>query len=241
MVKEHSSKFEDHPLTRPEYISAMVHLYRGELYRAQVWRLRLDATTNWAVLSVGAIMSFAFGSTAAENAHMVIILGMYMVMTMLVFEARRYRFYDVWRNRVRRIEENFYVPILRRDLTSPMENWGYYVAEDMLNPSYKITFLMAMKARLMNNYLPFFMVLLAAWIIKVEGHQLIAGGKGHMSIGEVYDLLERDSGLPGWVPIAGVGGLYCFIFYVYLFVKPGRRPEDVYFGVSRIDSIDDVG
>lgn len=31
-------------------ITALSHLYRGELYRSTVWRTRLDATTNWAVL-----------------------------------------------------------------------------------------------------------------------------------------------------------------------------------------------
>ncbi|CAN5330834.1 hypothetical protein BH18GEM1_BH18GEM1_19450 [soil metagenome] len=40
--------FEDYPLTRIEYITAMVHFYRGELARADAWRARLDPTTNWA-------------------------------------------------------------------------------------------------------------------------------------------------------------------------------------------------
>ena len=43
-----SPAFEDYPLTRQEYISAMVHFYRGEMYRSQIWRQRLDTTTNWA-------------------------------------------------------------------------------------------------------------------------------------------------------------------------------------------------
>ena len=28
-------------------ITALSHLYRGEMYRSTVWRTRLDATTNW--------------------------------------------------------------------------------------------------------------------------------------------------------------------------------------------------
>jgi uncharacterized membrane protein len=32
--------YESTPLTRQEYISAIVHLYRGELDRATTWRLR---------------------------------------------------------------------------------------------------------------------------------------------------------------------------------------------------------
>jgi len=32
-------------------ITALAHLYRGEVYRSTVWRTRLDATTNWAALT----------------------------------------------------------------------------------------------------------------------------------------------------------------------------------------------
>ena len=52
---------ESDPLTRPEYISAIVHLYRGELHRANAWRMRLDNTTNWAVLTTAGLLTFSFG------------------------------------------------------------------------------------------------------------------------------------------------------------------------------------
>ncbi len=225
MNRDQEDRFESYPLTRSEYIAAMVHLYRGEQYRAQVWRTRLDVTTNWAVLSIGALLSFAFTKIHDGGAmpHVVLVLGMYMIFTMLVFEARRFRFYDAWRNRVRRIEENFYVPILRRDLTSMVENWGFYVAEDLLNPNFKITFLMALKARLVNNYLPLFAVLLGAWAF----------------VFRVIDAkLER---MDDWMPLAGVVFLYGFLAFVLIFVKRGPSPEEVYFGSRSLDSIDDVG
>ena len=131
------------------------------------------------------------------------------------------------------------MPILRRDLTSPMENWGFYVAEDLLNPSYKITFMEAMKARLVNNYMPFFLVLLGAWLVLIEAHQTVfAGGKASMR--QIYESLATGD-LPPWLPIIGVVTLYGFLFYLLFFVKRGRSPEEVYFGTSRIDSIDDVG
>ena len=41
-----TESFESYPLTRTEYINAMVHFYRGEMHRSQVWRTRLDTTTN---------------------------------------------------------------------------------------------------------------------------------------------------------------------------------------------------
>ena len=43
-----------------EFNTAMVHFYRGEVQRSNVWRSRLDATTNWAVITAGATLSFVF-------------------------------------------------------------------------------------------------------------------------------------------------------------------------------------
>ena len=34
----------------PAELGALARLYRGEVYRSTVWRTRLDATTNWAVV-----------------------------------------------------------------------------------------------------------------------------------------------------------------------------------------------
>lgn len=233
-AEKDKTKFEDTPLGRPEYIAAMVHLYRGEQHRAQIWRTRLDVTTNWAVISIGALLSYAFAQRTAEGT-ILLALGMYMIFTMLFLESRRFRFYDVWRNRVRRIEENFYVPILRRDLTSPVENWGFFVAQDLLNPSYKISFLAAMKARLMSNYALLFAVLLAAWLVKVWRLK----HDGDATVGFVEALAK--AGISPWFQIVGVGVLYAFILGVLLFVKRAQRPEEVYFGNRTVDSIDDIG
>lgn len=99
------AEFEDYPLTRAEYISAMVHFYRGELQRADDWRARLDPTTNWAVVTAGAMLSFSFNSP--EHSHVTLLLSLVLVSIFLVFESRRFRYYDVWRSRVRMFEENF--------------------------------------------------------------------------------------------------------------------------------------
>ncbi|MEZ6195186.1 MAG: DUF2270 domain-containing protein [Planctomycetota bacterium] len=234
-IDKDKTSFEDTPLVRSEYIAAMVHLYRGEQHRAQIWRTRLDVTTNWAVVSIGALLSYSFSQRSAEGS-ILLVLGMYMIFTMLFLESRRFRFYDVWRTRVRRIEENFYVPILRRDLTSPVENWGFYVAQDLLTPTYKISFLAAMKARLMSNYLLLFFVLLAAWCVKVWQARSLVPGR-HLDVIDAIAL----AGISPWFQIAGVGCIYGFIIGVVLFVKRSQRPEEVYFGNRTVDSLDDVG
>lgn len=208
-------EFEDFPLTRSEYISAVVHLYRGELERANTWRIRLDTTTNWAIVSTIGILSFAFGDAGHPSAS--IILGMYLVVNFLVLEARRYRYFDVWKNRVRMIEENFYTPLLRRDLVSPKERWGSLVAADLHSPHFKITYMQAFKTRLKGNYVFLFLVLLGGWLGKV----LLQPASPSLSV------LERFGGgvVPWWLPIGGVAVLYVFLAAVLLVVPPIREPK----------------
>ena len=54
------------PVFSPAVIGALAHLYRGEVYRSTVWRNRLDATTNWAVVATGIALSVTFSSASAS-------------------------------------------------------------------------------------------------------------------------------------------------------------------------------
>jgi len=91
-----------------EFNTAMIHFYRGEVQRSNTWRNRLDTTTNWAVLTAGATLSFVFSSPT--NPHFVIPINSILVAIFLLMEARRYRYYEIWSSRVRIIETD----ILRR-------------------------------------------------------------------------------------------------------------------------------
>lgn len=157
--------YESTPLTRAEYIAAVVHLYRGELYRSNSWRMRLDNTTNWAVLTIAGLVTFSFGE--GVHSHGVLLLGFALISMFLSFEARRFRYAHVWRSRVRKIEENFYGPILRRDPISPSTTWGSLVAEDMFAPRFKISRVQALRARLLHNYWAIYLVLFSAWGMKL--------------------------------------------------------------------------
>src|ERR1700732_4964213 len=95
----------------PADITALSHLYRGELYRSTVWRTRLDTTTNWAVLTTGIALSLTFSSETASPLPLVLV-GL-LVATFLYIEARRYRFFDFWRIRTHVLELYFFGPILR--------------------------------------------------------------------------------------------------------------------------------
>ena len=67
------TSFEGYPLTRTEYITAMVHFYRGERSRADAWRNRLDPTTNWAVVTTAGMLSFTFGDP--YHSHVPLLLA----------------------------------------------------------------------------------------------------------------------------------------------------------------------
>ena len=85
MALEKPVDYESTPLTRAEYIAAIVHLYRGELYRANSWRIRLDNTTNWAILTAAGLLTFTFGDK--EHSHWVLLLGLLLVAVFHLFEA----------------------------------------------------------------------------------------------------------------------------------------------------------
>src|SRR5437899_8044134 len=81
-----------------EFNMAMVHFYRGEVQRSNVWRGRLDATTNWAVITAGATLSFVFSSPG--NPHFAIPINTILVSIFLFMEVRRFPYYEVLANRV---------------------------------------------------------------------------------------------------------------------------------------------
>ena len=77
--EKEAHEYESTPLSRQEYISAIVHLYRGEMSRATAWRIRLDTTTNWAVLTTAGLLAFAFRRPfeRAPGALFVAYVGLY--------------------------------------------------------------------------------------------------------------------------------------------------------------------
>jgi len=163
-----SSRFEDYPLTRQEYLSVMVHFYRAEVSRSTAWRQRLDASTNWAVLTTAAMLSFTFASK--EHEHIILLLTTLVIMAYLNIEARRFRYFEVYRARVRMLEENFLLPVITRQLESPMGTWREMVAMDLDLPKYKTTLFEAMGFRLRRNYGFIFLTVLGGWLVKLSMH-----------------------------------------------------------------------
>jgi uncharacterized membrane protein len=150
---------------RPSDVStAMVHLYRAEITRANSWRSRLDVTTNWALLSTGAAVSVAFSQQGTH--HSVIILNTLLITLFLSIEARRYRYYELWSYRVRLMETDFYAALLVPPF-SPDPELADKLSESLLNPQFPISSWEALGRRLRRNYIWVYLALLVAWLAKL--------------------------------------------------------------------------
>ncbi|TKT72604.1 DUF2270 domain-containing protein [Afipia massiliensis] len=149
-------------------ITALSHLYRGELYRSTVWRTRLDATTNWAVLTTGIALSLTFSSEHASPLPLVLV-GL-LVATFLFIEARRYRFFDFWRMRAHVLEVQFFGPILRGEGVQTANGWNEILYQDYKAPNLHISYLEAVGRRLRNNYCWIFAIQVTAYLGKLLIH-----------------------------------------------------------------------
>ncbi|MBI5825800.1 MAG: DUF2270 domain-containing protein [Chloroflexi bacterium] len=203
-VEEPVWTYRGYHLKTSEFVTAMVHLFRAEIQRANVWRQRLDTTTNWAVVVTGATLSIAFSQSNVH--HSVVMLNTLLVLWFLFIEARRYRYYELWSYRVRLMETDFYAAMLVPPF-HPSPEWAENLAENLLTPSFPISMWEAFGRRLRRNYYWIFLILLASWISKIwlfpEAPKSLAEFVGRASVGPV----------PGEVMI-GLG----IAFYIFLAV-----------------------
>jgi uncharacterized membrane protein len=178
-------------------IGALAHLYRGEVYRSTVWRTRLDSTTNWAVVTTGIALSATFSSTEASPLPMVLV-GL-IVSVFLLLEARRYRYFNVWRARARLLETDFYAPMIRGQGARLGSDWTELLAKDYCDPRYHISYARAIGRRLRRTYAWIFMIQAIAYYGKLAIHPT--------PLTAVADLWERAAIGPipgGLVVLAGV-------------------------------------
>ena len=157
--------YRGYELHAGEFNTAMVHLFRAEVSRANVWRQRLDTTTNWAVITTGAVVSLAF--TQATVSHLVILLNLLLLTIFLVTEARRYRYYELWSSRVRMMETDFFAAMLVPPF-KPSPDWAEGMAESLLRPEFPISELEALGRRLRRNYLWIYLIIGIAWVAKLS-------------------------------------------------------------------------
>lgn len=155
---DHSGAISPH-LKDPCYVTAVSHFYRGELGRIMVWRQRLDVTTTWAITTSTTIIGVGF--SIREVPHIIFFFNLALVWIMLWIEARRYRFYDAFRGRVRMLESHFLVPMILQSPKILDGEWRRLVCEDLILPSFKISKLEAVARRMKRNYV--FILELSCW------------------------------------------------------------------------------
>jgi uncharacterized membrane protein len=200
-------------------IGALAHLYRGEVYRSTVWRTRLDSSTNWAVVTTGIALSATYSSAEASPLPMVLV-GL-LVSVFLLFEARRYRYFNVWRARARLLETDFYAPMIRGEGVRLDSGWAELLAKDYRNPRYHISFARAIGRRLRRTYAWIFVIQAIAYYGKLAIHPTAMA-----SLAELWDRAAIGP-IPGGVVIAaGVffhGGWAVFALVTFRIEMSARR------------------
>ena len=208
------------PLTTPEYINTIAHYYRGEIARMSGWRDRIDRTTNWAITVVAAMLSVSLSSASAH--HGVLLFAMLLVLLMLAIEARRYRFFDVYRARVRRLERNYFAQIFDPTGVVPGD-WAMAIAADLRKPVFIISYSAAISRRLRRNYCWMFAILLLAWVIKITSSKLQKEGVQFEFVQSLQEILANAAlgPIPGWAVVSAVALFYIWIAATSLRPKAG--------------------
>lgn len=190
-------------------VGAIAHLYRAEVYRSTIWRERLDQTTSWAVVSTGIGLSISFATAAASSFP--IILVTLLCLVFLMIEARRYRFFYVWRFRARVLELSFYVPMLRGEGAQLTDKHGTPLSDDYVKPKYRITMARSIGRRLRRIYGYVFAILGAAFLAKLLIHPT--------DVTSIEEFVHRAhiGPIPGWLALI-IGTLFHLGWVLFAYI-----------------------
>lgn len=153
----------------------VAHFYRAVVGHMDVWRQRMDATTNWAAATTAAMVTFSFNSP--QTPHFVLLLALAFNGMFLLMESRRYQLFDLWRRRFRVLNRNAVAPVLSGDRSfgAPEAEALARVGEDLGRMVPHLSLLQAAGYRIRRNYAYIFGVNLVAWMLKLEVHPVSTG------------------------------------------------------------------
>lgn len=194
----------------------LVHFYRAAVQHSDVWRTRLDATTNWAVITTAAVITFAFGSQTAP--HFVVLLALLFDTFFLLMESRRYQVYHLWQRRVRVMNRAMVVPALKKPEnvdSNLVETLLEGLAADLGHTVPTISIVGALGYRLRRSYGLLMTLALLTWLLKLYIHPEVAM--------RLADLSERA--MVGLIPGLWVMGGVAF-FYIACSVLAIRAPTE---------------
>lgn len=176
----------------------LIHFYRALVGHMDVWRQRMDATTNWAAATTAAMVTFSFST--ASSPHFVLLLALGFNATFLLMESRRYQIFDLWRRRFRSLNRHMIAPVLtgsEPDEEARAEALAG-VAADLGRLVPHLSLAQAAGYRIRRNYGYVFAVNTVAWLLKLEVHPTPADTTG--------EFLGRAAVgvIPAWVVITAV-------------------------------------
>jgi uncharacterized membrane protein len=149
------------------------------------------------VVTTGIALSATYSSAEASPLPMVLV-GL-LVTVFLLFEARRYRYFNVWRARARLLETDFYAPMIRGEGVTRDSSWTELLANDYRDPHYHISYSRAIGRRLRRTY---------AWIFAIQAMAYYGKLAIHPTpLVTLADVWKRAAIGPipgGWVVVAGV-------------------------------------
>jgi uncharacterized membrane protein len=208
--------YRGYTLDAGNFTNAMVHLYRAEVTKINLWRSRLDTTTNWSVITTGAALTFAFG--APENPHFILLLVLLLMLAFLVIEARRYSYYVLWYHRVRLMETDFFATMITPPYHPP-DDWGEALAQTLEEPSFLIPIWRGIANRYRRNYIWMITLVIVSWLLKLSIHPA--------PIESISEIVERAA-ISVWVPgpwvVVGVAALYLGLLALSLTIRLIQLP-----------------
>lgn len=165
---------EDSPYAK-DRSTILIHYYRAMIGRADTWRNRMDATTNWAIVVTAGMISFALGSATVPHWSLAIVS--LMTLSFLLLEARRLCFYNLWQHRALLLERGLIRPALLAGEDDPqldphaIESEFRRALAPQLGrtvPQMRLRKAIARRLRRVYGYLIGVQVL--AWIVKLASH-----------------------------------------------------------------------
>ncbi|MCF7890622.1 DUF2270 domain-containing protein [Candidatus Bipolaricaulota bacterium] len=185
--------------------NVLVHLYRGEVQRVNTWRNRLDRTPYWSMVMVAGMITWSYASPARHPA--LILLTIPITSAILTLEANRYQIHEVWRSRLRLLEENFLSNMLDPEASLPRTEWMKVLSNDLRKPEHKVSIWSALAVRLRRIYLWIFSTIILGWFMKIIIHPTQA---------ETLKV-ALDRGKIGFIPGPSVA-VFLIVFLSLLFV-----------------------
>ena len=168
------------PSNSAESMNLMVHYYRGELGRMAGWRDRIDQTSNWAITVVAALLSVSLSTPTSH--HGVLLFAILLITLLLMIEARRYRFFDVYRARVRQLERHYFAEFMSPHGDIAVD-WAAAIAKSLRKPEFLISYRVAACRRLRRNYCWMYLILLLAWSLKISSSTMqVEGAKTDVAL-----------------------------------------------------------